>query len=209
MSDGQPDDADRQDYRQVFDRLAVFLRDKRFAEGAEYLRSYIARQRDPMARFEPMGDLAVVLEVNGELSESLAVMRERTELAPDEPIGWCALANWHVCHGADGTVNKPDGERALQVIDHAIAVAERTGGAWLRHCLNDRARIAKRVGNWSVLEDTIRRILAIPDGRNVPDTAIEVDFLRHIPPGAVDPDLVERLLAKHAAAMARRNARQD
>src|SRR3546814_7363929 len=69
MSDGQPDDADRQDYRQVFDRLAVFLRDKRFAEGAEYLRSYIARQRDSMARFEPMGDLAVVLEVNGELSE--------------------------------------------------------------------------------------------------------------------------------------------
>src|SRR3546814_18607104 len=97
-------------------------------------------------------------------------MRERTELAPDEPIGWCALANWHVCHGADGTVNKPDGERALQVIDHAIAVAERTGGAWLRHSLHDRARIAKRVGNWSLLGVQNSRTLASPIARPVTPT---------------------------------------
>ena len=94
-------------------------------------------------------------------------------------------------------------------MDHAIAVAERVGGTDLRHCLSYRARIAKAVGCWDVVEDSIQRILAIPDGRGVSDTAVEMDFLRRIPAGAVDPDLMERLRRKHAAASGKHSPRQE
>lgn len=207
---GPADDGARHGPGQPFeDRFEALMLAKRFAEVAEALRSEIAAIRDPMARLGPMDDLAMVLELNGQPADALQVMIERVELAPDEPIGWCALANRHFCDGICRTGDEAAMETALETIDRAVVVAERTGGAWLRHCLNDRARIASAAGRRDVLEDTIRRILTIPDGRGVPDTGIEIDFLRDLPPGAVDPELSERLQERHAAASQRRRARED
>lgn len=207
---GPSDEELDQEFLRSIDRLGVLLRGKRFVEAIEFLRSVIARQNDLEMRLVHMRNLATVLTLSGQDAESLAVMGERTDLAPDEPLVWSGLAmHLHIHACANPTAGQCNEIEVLEIIDHAVAVAERAGGAWLRDCLNDRARIAKKIGRWDVFEDSIRRILAIPEGRDVPDTAIEVDFLRKVPPGAVDPDLVERLLAKHAAAMARRNARQD
>jgi tetratricopeptide (TPR) repeat protein len=206
---GPPYDDVDQEFLRSFDRLAALLREKRFAEAIEFLQAEIAQQHDPMARLDHMDDLAMVLTLSGRTAEALAVMRNRVELAPDEPVGWSALAKQHLRYGSDSTSGEPDTKMALETIDHAVAVAERTGGTGLRHCLSDRARIAKAIERWDVVEDTIRRILAIPDGRGVPDTAVEIDFLRRIPVGAVDSDLIERLRSKHAAALQRRGARRD
>jgi len=186
------------------------MRKKRFGEAAELLRSEIAQQSDPMARLTSLDELAMILELDGQVPESLAVMQERIELAPDEPIGWCILAKWHARNGtesSDGGSSKTS--KALETIDHAIDVAERTGGAWLRHCLNDRARIATAIGRWDVVENTIRRILAIPNGRGVADTAVETDFLAKLPAGAVDADLIQHLREQHAAASERRKLREN
>jgi len=206
---GPPYDDVDQEFMRSFDRLAALLREKRFAEAIEFLQSEIAQQHDPMARLDHMDNLAMVLTLSGRTAEALAVMHERVEVAPEEPVGWCALAKRYLHYGSDSTSGEPDTKMALKTIDHAVAVAERTGGAWLRHCLNDRARIAKAIERWDVVEDSIRRILAISDGRGVPDTAIEVDFLRSVPPGAVDPELIGHLQRKHAAALGRRDIRQD
>jgi hypothetical protein len=206
---GPPDDGDQEAERAFQDRFVALVGQRRLAEAADLLRSEIAGQADPVVQLIRMGDLAMVLELNGQPADALATLHQRVEFAPDEPVGWCALANWHLRNDGDRTSGKPNRETALEVIDRAVAVAERTGGAWLRHCLNDRARIAKATGRWDVVEDTVRRILAIPEDRGVPDTAIEMDFLREVPPGAVDPELIRHLQGKHAAASRRRDVRQD
>ena len=202
MADMAPsdDELDREFLRSI-DRVGVLLRGKRFGEAVDFLRSVIARQQDLEMRLVYMDNLATVLTLSGQHAESLAVMREQVELAPDDPIVWCGLA-WHLhIHYSGGSTDGQLNEKeALETMDHAIAVAERFGGTQLRHCLGDRARIAKALGRWDVVEDSIRRILAIPDGRGVPDTAVQIDFLRKIPAGAVDPELIERLRSKHAAA---------
>jgi hypothetical protein len=211
MADMGPSDEELdQEFLRSIDHLGVLLPEKRFVEAVEFLRSVIARQQDLEMRLVYMRNLATVLTLSGQDAESLAVMRERTDLAPDEPHVWCDLAlHLHIHKSADSTVGQANEIEALETIDHAVAVAQRIGGTDLRSCLNDRARIAKAIGRWDVVEDSIRRVLAIPDGRGVPDAAVEVDFLRKIPPGAVDPDLIERSLKEHAAAVARRNARPD
>lgn len=142
-----------------------------------------------------MGDLAMVLELNGQRAEALAVMHERIALAPDEPIGWCALANYYF-RSVMARSDEADRKMALETIDQAVAVADRTDGAWLRHCLNDRARIARAFGRWDMVEDSVRWILAIPERRGVPVTAVEVDFLSDLPAGVIDQDLVRRLQVK-------------
>lgn len=203
------DDVDREFLRSL-DCLVALLREKRFVEAVEFLRSEIAAQHDPMARLDHMRNLAMVLTLSGQDAEALAVMREQVRLAPDEPIVWCGLA-WHLhIHKGAGSAAGPLNENeVLETIDHAVTVAERTGGTGLRHCLSERARLAEAIERWDVVEDSIRRILAIPDGRGVPDTAVAIDFLRRIPAGAVDQDLVQRLQMKHAAAAERRSARRD
>ena len=211
MSDVDPphDDVDREFLRSL-DRLAALLRERRFVEAEEFLRSEIAAQHDPMARLDHIRNLAMVLTLSGQDAEALAVMRDRVELAPDDPIVRCGLAwHLHIHNDTDSAGGQPSRHKALETIDHAVAIAGRIGGTGLRHCLSERARIAKAIERWDVVEDTIQRILAIPDGRGVPDTAVEIDFPRRIPAGAVEPDLIERLRSKHAAALQRRCTRRD
>jgi len=205
-----PHDDETPEFLQTFDSLRVLLRERRLGEAADFLRSKIATQPDPMVRLDLMGDLAVVLTSNGQDTESLMVMRERVALAPDDALVWCGLARHLQIHKARGAPREQsDEQEALETIDHAVAVAERAGGTWLRQSLTYRARIALEIRRWDVVEDSIRRILAIPDGRGVPDSALEIKFLPSIPAGAVDPDLIERLRAKHAADAERRGTRQD
>jgi hypothetical protein len=205
---GSSDDGTDREERVSFEkRWDMLVLERRFIEAAELLRSEIARQSNPVARGVLMGDLAVVLDLNGQPAEALAVMHERIALAPDEPIGWCALANYHF-RDATARDDETDKKMALETIDHAVAAADRTNGAWLRHCLNDRARIAKAFGRWHVVEDSVRRILAIPNGRGVPDTAVEIDFLTDIPTGILDQELIDRLRERHAADAERRRLRR-
>lgn len=210
MADMAPsdDELDREFLRSI-DRLGVLLRGKRFGEAVDFLRSVIARQQDLEMRLVYMRNLATVLTLSGKDAESLAVMRERVDLAPDEPLVWCGLARHLQVHkSADDSVGWLNEREALETIDHAVAVAQRIGGMGLRCCLSERARIAKAIGRWDVVEDSIRRILAIPDDRRVPDGPVEVDFLKRIPKGAVDLDLIERLRQRHAAQLNRRQRRK-
>jgi hypothetical protein len=184
-----------------FARLSTLMRENRFSEAVELLRSKIAAESDPWAQLEHMGNLAMVLNISGRQLEAVAVMRDAAALMPDDSLSWTGLARY-LLYRVDSTENDSEREalkqEVLQTIEHAVAVAERAGGIGLRNSLSDRARFARTLERWDLVEESIRRILAIPDVRDVPDAPVEVDFLRDLPAGAVDAELVERLRRKHA-----------
>lgn len=202
-----PDDADDA----YFKRLSALMRENRFTEAVEFLRLEIARTADPWAQCEHMSHLAMVLNISGRQSEAVAVMRDQAALMPEESLSWTGLARYllYYVDAADSESHKEAlKQEMLETVEHAVAAAERAGGTGLRNSLSDRARCARALERWDLVEDSIRRILAIPDVRNVPDAPVEIDFLRDLPVGAVDPDLVERLRSKHATGPQRRNNRQ-
>jgi hypothetical protein len=115
-------------------------------------------------------------------------------------LSWCALAEVHhdAALGADAL------QRALQAIETAIAKARLTG-AFLRYCLNDRARIAVSMSRWDLVEETLREILSsTPRPAEVTDIRLEDDFLARVPEGAIDSEVLSRYRGALSAQEKRR-----
>ncbi|WP_162913091.1 hypothetical protein [Rhodospirillaceae bacterium SYSU D60014] len=132
-------------------------------------------------------DLEVLLLMDGREDEALAVIHEHIDLEPDNPLSWCGLASWH--HSLGKSPNAPALTSALEAIDTAVEKARRRR-RWLRYCLNARCRIAVTMQRYDLLAESLRAILEIPLRANLPDIWLEDDFLRRLPDGAVEPDLL-------------------
>jgi len=83
-----PHDDETPEFLQTFDSLRVLLRERRLGEAADFLRSKIATQPDPMVRLDLMGDLAVVLTSNGQDTESLTRRAARLVNSPTNKRLW-------------------------------------------------------------------------------------------------------------------------
>lgn len=174
-----------------------------FAEAIRRLREWADTERRIDVRSFLLQDLSALLMVSGREDEALAVIHERVELEPDNPISRCSLAGWHFYGHGFYDANKETLRAALEAIDTAVAKA-RVHGEWLRHCLNDRCRIVVAMKRYDLLEESLREILAMPVRPGVPDTQLEDDFLRQVSEGAIDGDL----LARYRAAIAEQEARR-
>lgn len=184
------------------------VKERRLAEAIGRLREWAETDNRVGARSFLLFELSSLLMVSGRDDEALAVIHERIDFAPDDPMNWCGLAGWHFYgHGAyDASVETL--RAALEAIETAVAKA-RVHGVWLRHCLNDRCRIVVAMKRYDLLEESLREILAMPVRPGVPDTAIEADFLRQVPEGAIYRDLLARYRAALAAQEARRAERRS
>jgi len=183
-------------------------KERRLAEAIDRLREWVETDSRVGARSFLLFELSSLLMVSGRDDEALAVIHEHIDLEPDNPISQRGLAAWHFYgHGAYDA-SEETLTAALEAIETAVAKA-RVHGEWLRHCLNDRCRIVVAMKRYDLLEESLCEILAMPVRPGVPDTAIEDDFLRQVPEGAINGDLLARYRAALAAQEARRAKRRS
>lgn len=100
---------------------------------------------------------------------------------PDEPLPLIFLAGQKLYHEGNP-------HAALPVIDQAVAVAMRAG-IFRRHALATKARIALELGDYRVVEDVLRQIMALTFTRGNSDIGAERDILDRLPPGSIDDDV--------------------
>lgn len=176
---------------------------KAWSDAIARLRQELEQEARVGRRLVLMSHLNHCLIGAGRDDDALAVIQEMIGLAPDDPLNWTRLAGWHFyCHGFYNA-RPADLEQALRSIDIGIAKA-RASGYLLRYCLNERCRIAVAMKRFDLLEETMRDILAIPPRPGVPDIRIEEDFLRFVPEGNIETQLLADYQAAYAAQEARR-----
>lgn len=204
MIDSRISDEDEDAIERFFrEAIEPLMRRSAWSDAVVRLRHELDQEDGIGRRLLLMSHLNRFLLLDGRDNDALAVIREMTVLAPDDPLNWSRLAAWHFyCHGFYDAASE-DLEPALKAIDTGIAKAHPSGDL-LRYCLNERCRIAVAMKRYDLLEETMRQILAIAPRRGIPDIRIEDDFLRLVPEGAIDA----RLLADYQRAYAAREARR-
>jgi tetratricopeptide (TPR) repeat protein len=115
------------------------------------------------------------------------VIRKCIEVQPDDPYHWIRLAEHYHYYATDL-------QKALQAINTAIEKAENEK-AFVRQAHGARIRIALELQQYPLVEKSLDALIAYSPPSNSPDVALEHDFLRKIPTGAVRDELVARYKA--------------
>ena len=113
--------------------------------------------------------------------------RFETKLFPDEPVPWISLAGF-LLHAKEDLVE------ALATVDVAIKKAEQKG-EWVRHAYCTRARIARAMEDFGLLEATIKHLIDYQPTPGSIDIHLEHDFVATMPAGKID----EEILGKYNA----------
>lgn len=184
------------------DELRPFLRTGQYAEAIFRVQAWLRQEGRPRVRSSHLRLLQTLFGAAGEPGKAVEAAEQAVQERPEDPLTWCALAMAH----RDPALGVDALQHALHAIETAIGKARATG-AYLRYCLNDRARIAVAMSRWDLLEQTLRETLEIPPRRGVVDIRLEDDFLRTIPEGVVDHELLRRYREACAAREARRTGR--
>lgn len=116
--------------------------------------------------------------------EQELLTREMTEAFPEEPMPWISLAGY-ILH------EKQDPKGAKTIIETALQKA-RNSGHFVRHTYNTRARIARRLRDYALLEDTLRELIAYVPNPWSQDVGYEDDFITDLPAGAISREVLER-----------------
>ncbi len=127
----------------------------------------------------------------GYTSKSIEHERELIRIFPEAPMPHIILASqlhWTM----------EDLDAAAEEIESAIEKAQADGN-FLRHALNTRARIARAREDYSLLEETLKAIMAYRPPPQSQDIGVEKDFLTNLPDGVVSQDVVADYLAYYAA----------
>jgi hypothetical protein len=80
---------------------------------------------------------------------------------------------------------------AMQFIDRAIDIAFRSA-IFRRQALGVKARIALQLGKYDIVEDVLRKLLALRLEPDTVDVGIERDFFDRLPANAIDTDLARQ-----------------
>jgi tetratricopeptide (TPR) repeat protein len=119
--------------------------------------------------------------------EAEAVIRKCLKLQPDDPYHWIRLAEHFHYYATDL-------KKALQAINAAIEKAEKDK-LFVRQAHGARIRIALELKDYALVEKSLEALIAYSPLPNRPDVALERDFLKKIPSGAVRDDVVARYKA--------------
>lgn len=143
-------------------------------------------------RYVVMSTLATEYVLLGMIDEAeRSLQRLVTEFAEDT-LAWITFAEYYL-------YTNPNYPKAASTIDHGVQVARRTG-QFLRQAYNTRARIARKLGDYTLLEETLRALTEYKPPSGAHDVRYEEDFLKAIPEGVVDPHVVDKYRATVVAA---------
>ena len=105
------------------------------------------------------------------------------EFEPDEPMPWITLATFYYSE-------KNDLEQAKTIINKAIKLAKQKK-RFTRHAYNTCARIARRLNDFKLLEETLVNLINYDSNPNNVDIAFERDFLVGLPNGIIDEKVLK------------------
>ncbi len=132
----------------------------------------------------------------GLLDECEALGREMMKRFPKDPMPWISFAGF-LLH------TKEDLEEAKSTVEIAVEKAARRG-QFVRHAYNTRARIARRLGDFALLEDTLKKLTNYAPKPGSEDIDFEDDFLVDLPSGSISEDI----LREYRAAIVRSRKRR-
>jgi tetratricopeptide (TPR) repeat protein len=122
--------------------------------------------------------------MSGDYTAAEAIERRLAKKHPDDPLPLNSVA-----------VNKCSYQRqpeeAMEVINHALEVAHRTG-EFRRYTLGNKARIGLELKRYDIVEAVLKEIMQLDVDPEVPDIGRERDFFDRIPPGSIDADVARQ-----------------
>lgn len=116
-----------------------------------------------------------------------ALLRRCTEIQPDDPYYPIRLAEHYYYYASDL-------KKAFEAISAAVEKAEKSR-MFVRQAHGTRIRIALDLKDYSKVEESLVVLSSYSPSPGSPDVALERDFLKKIPPGAVRDDVVARYKA--------------
>lgn len=169
--------------------------------------SWLANETDTEIRKILIADIASALGCGGDVERSWQWSLRGVDEAPEDPHSYSHLAMWHFI-GVYGHPETVDLAKALEY--NALAVEKaRKAKAWRRSMLHDRCRIATAAGRFDIVEEAMREILSIwpnPEDDDIP--MFEWDWLKDVPAGALDANLMSDYQAVIDRVLANRARRQ-
>src|SRR5262249_30838363 len=115
-------------------------------------------------------------------SEALLLRMFRDD--PNDPLPMITLADQKLYHEERPQAAMPFIERALE--------AARRSGDFQRQALGTKARIALALERYDVVEGVLKDIMSLKISPDCIDVGREVDFLRRVPPGSIDPEVARQ-----------------
>jgi hypothetical protein len=82
-------------------------------------------------------------------------------------------------------------EEAMRIISRAVEVSLRAG-IYRRLALGHQARIALHLHDYPLVENVLRTLLQLTFTRGNADIGVERDFLDHLPPDSIDPEVARQ-----------------
>jgi len=159
------------------------VRSEPTADHSDFLLQQIEATSDPDERSVIEISLVGEYQRIGRYGDAVAILERNIRADPDHPYPVIALAEHY--HYAD--VNYPTAKKHI-----AIAVQKaRRSGEFLYQALGVQARVAIESEDWILLEETLRELTCYQHEPGKVDVFPESDFLKRIPPGKIDPALVE------------------
>jgi tetratricopeptide (TPR) repeat protein len=121
---------------------------------------------------------------HGDYAAAEAIDRQLADRHPDDPSPLNSVAtNKHYL--------QDQFEEAMEVINHALEVARRTG-TLRRYTLGNKARIALDLKRYDIVEDVLKEIMQLKIDPEVPDIGRERDFFDRLPPDSIDPEVARQ-----------------
>ena len=103
--------------------------------------------------------------------------------------------NGHIAYSEHLIWSDGEPNLALEISTKAVELAKQNNSL-VRHALQGKARAAKKLGLFSVVEDTLREILATDQMDVRGDIQYEIDVVNDIPKGTVDDSLVREFQSR-------------
>jgi len=188
---------DQSDLKGILGRLDE-LRSERDTSGKPssltVLLDLLEERVDQKERYVLLSTLAREYALVGMISDAEQTLQRQASEFRGDALPLISLAEHYLYVTSDYS-------KAAATIDRAIQRAQRTGH-FLRQAYNTRARISRKLGDYVLLEDTILALIEYKPSTGAKDVRYEEDFLKGIPEGEVNPNVIETYRALVAASRA-------
>lgn len=152
----------------------------------------LADETNRHVRFHLMTDVSMHMHVYGDKVFSLAWATRLCEEFDREPFAWARMASWYRFGVPGEPVPPEDMEKAVDCYLIALQRA-RAANEWVRDMLGDICRLPMDMEDYPRLEVTMQEILEdVRNRRRYDFPKFEGEWLKRIPEGAIDPDLLAR-----------------
>jgi hypothetical protein len=139
-----------------------------------------------------MSTLATQYVLVGMLDEAERTLQQLAAEFSEDTLTWISLAEHHLYTN----LSYP---KAAFIIARAIQVGLHTG-QFLRQAYNTQARIARKLGDYPLLEETVCLLTEYKPPSGARDVRYEEDFLRALSEGIISPNVIQgyRAVLAHA-----------